>query len=51
MADLIDMAIKMGPYDVAWCNCHHAAQRLFNAFAVKNVPDSDIPNRQFTAML
>jgi len=40
LAALRDIAVKLGPYNVATCNCHHAALAVYNACAK---PDRRVP--------
>jgi len=44
LRSLWDIAVKLGPYDVASCNCHHAALAMFNACARDGAKVSSIPN-------
>lgn len=42
---LCELAVELGPYNAADCNCHHAALALYNACAKKDAQVSDIPNQ------
>merc|ERR1711957_671028 len=48
MAQLREIAVELGPYDVATCNCHHCALAVFEAAAeASSVPR--IPNAWLVA--
>mmetsp|Transcript_91406 Transcript_91406/g.167748 ORF Transcript_91406/g.167748 Transcript_91406/m.167748 type:complete len:678 (-) Transcript_91406:96-2129(-) len=44
MRVLRDIAVNLGPYNVATCNCHHAALEVYNACAVESSRVPRIPN-------
>lgn len=44
MRTLRNLAVHLGPYDVANCNCHHAAMALYNACARDGARVLFIPN-------
>lgn len=46
--NLHTMAVRMGPYDVANCNCHHACLELYNACAAPSCRLSTMPNETMT---
>uniref|UniRef100_A0A7S4PWL7 Fungal lipase-type domain-containing protein n=1 Tax=Alexandrium monilatum TaxID=311494 RepID=A0A7S4PWL7_9DINO len=48
MRTLRGVAVDLGPYDVAKCNCHHAALAVYNACAVEAARVPRIPNRLLT---
>merc|ERR1712129_12580 len=48
MQVLRDIAVELGPYDVAICNCHHAALSVYNACAVAEAQIPYIPNFMLT---
>lgn len=45
MRSLRAVAVALGPYDVASCNCHHAALAVFNACAKVTARVPHIPNK------
>lgn len=45
---LREVVVEMGPYNVASCSCHHAAQAAFNFCARPGAHVAHIPNRRLT---
>ena len=50
VSTLYDIALSMGPYDAATCNCHHHVQRLFNSCASDECQVRRIPNQMLASM-
>lgn len=48
MRSLYDIAAQLGPYDVALCNCHHAALAMYNACAKEHARVPRMPNHFLT---
>jgi len=48
MSLLRDVAVHLGPYDVAMCNCHHAALAVYNTCAEAAHQVECIPNQLLT---
>jgi len=44
MRTLHNIAVELGPYNVATCNCHHAALAVYNACATQAAQVPRIPN-------
>jgi hypothetical protein len=45
MSHLRDVAIGLGPYEVATCNCHHMALAVYNACAKQEAQVTHMPNQ------
>mmetsp|Transcript_42253 Transcript_42253/g.99218 ORF Transcript_42253/g.99218 Transcript_42253/m.99218 type:complete len:613 (-) Transcript_42253:108-1946(-) len=50
LASIRNVAVALGPYNVATCNCHHAALAVFNACASQRKQVQGIPNELLTFM-
>jgi hypothetical protein len=52
MSQLIKMALKMGPYDVLKCNCHHTAMRVYNScVSTPNMVMVNMPNSSWSTLV
>lgn len=49
MPILIDVAVKLGPYNVSRCNCHHMALAVYNHCAKESARVARIPNEFLTS--
>merc|ERR1719329_777026 len=49
MKSLRSISVELGPYNVATCNCHHAALAVYNACAREVAQVPCIPNEWLTA--
>lgn len=50
LRSLRDVSVELGPYDLATCNCHHAALAIYNACAKESARISRIPNRALVSV-
>merc|ERR1712032_409166 len=48
MRALRAIAVNLGEYNVATCNCHHAAMAVYNACAQESAKISRMPNQMLT---
>lgn len=48
MRTLRELAVGLGPYNVATCNCHHAALAMYNRCAIPPAKVDGMPNSIYT---
>jgi len=51
MHELWEMCVNLGPYEVATCNCHHAALVVYNACAREAAQVTEIPNATLVSIV
>jgi hypothetical protein len=50
MRTLREIAVELGPYHVATCNCHHMAMAVYNACAKQDFQVQEMPNATLTSL-